>query len=63
MAKHNFGVELGTLHLSLVTLTGSAKSYELTAAAYYPLPQHPDPDEQAQRQRQAIRSVPDRPNR
>lgn len=57
MPKQVLGIELGTQHLTVVQLTGTAKAYEMTAAVQQPVPQHVDPDEQLELQRQTLQEL------
>ena len=43
MSKQVLGIELGSDHVALVQLTGTAKAYEITAAIHHRLPAQPDP--------------------
>lgn len=53
MPQHVLGIALDTSSVTLVRLSGSPKSYEVTFAAQHALPQHEDPEEQAALQRDA----------
>ena len=59
MPQHVLGIALDTASITLVRLTGSMKSYDVTLAAQYPLPQHDEPQEQAALQRQALHTLLD----
>jgi len=54
MPQHVLGIALDTTSITLVRLTGSMKSYNVTLAMHQALPQHDDPQEQAALQRQAL---------
>src|SRR5262245_40227204 len=59
MPKHVLGIALDTASITLVRLTGSMKSYDVTLATQHPLPQHDEPAEQAALQRQALHTLLD----
>ncbi len=59
MPKHVLGIALDTASITLVRLTGSMKSYDVTLATQHPLPQHDEPQEQAALQRQALHTLID----
>ena len=59
MPQHVLGIALDTASITLVRLTGSMKSYDVTLANQYPLPQHDEPQEQAALQRQALHTLLD----
>ena len=59
MPKHVLGIALDTASITLVRLTGSMKSYDVTLATQHPLPQHDEPQEQAALQRQALHMLLD----
>ena len=59
MRKHVLGIALDTASITLVRLTGSMKSYDVTLATQHPLPQHDEPQEQAALQRQALHTLLD----
>jgi Tfp pilus assembly PilM family ATPase/Tfp pilus assembly protein PilN len=59
MPKHVLGIALDTASITLVRLTGSLKSYDVTLATQHPLPQHDEPQEQAALQRQALHTLLD----
>src|SRR5262245_428035 len=59
MPKHVLGIAVDTASMTLVRLTGSLKSYDVTLATQYPLPQHDEPQEQAVLQRQALHTLLD----
>ena len=59
MPKHVLGIALDTASITLVRLTGSMKSYDVTLATQHPLPQHDEPQEQAALQRQALHTLLD----
>lgn len=46
MPNHVLGVVLDTTHVTLVRLTGSAKSYEISLALQQQFPHHPEPEEE-----------------
>lgn len=57
MAQHVLGIALDTASVTLVRVSGSAKSYEVTLTAHHPLPVHDDPEEQAALQREAWQAI------
>lgn len=57
MPKHVLGMILEPTSLTLVRLTGSVKSYEVTLATQHALPQHDVPEEQEALQRQALHDI------
>ncbi|HSX81726.1 MAG TPA: type II secretion system protein GspL [Candidatus Saccharimonadia bacterium] len=59
MPKHVLGIALDTASITLVRLTGSMKSYDVTLATQHLLPQHDEPQEQAALQRQALHTLLD----
>jgi Tfp pilus assembly PilM family ATPase/Tfp pilus assembly protein PilN len=59
MLKHVLGITLDTASITLVRLTGSLKSYDITLTTQHPLPQHDEPQEQAALQRQALHTLLD----
>ena len=59
MPKHVLGIALDTASITLVQLTGSMKSYDVTLATQHPLPQHDEPQEQAALRRQALQALLD----
>jgi Tfp pilus assembly PilM family ATPase len=59
MPKQVLGIALDTASITLVRLTGSMKSYDVTLATQHPLPQHDEPQEQAALQRQALHALLD----
>src|SRR2546429_615430 len=59
MPKHVLGIAFDTASITLVRLTGSMKSYDVTLATQHPLPQHDEPQEQAALQRQALHTLLD----
>jgi Tfp pilus assembly PilM family ATPase len=59
MPQHVLGMALDTTSITLVRLTGSMKSYEVTLATHHPLPQQDEPQEQAALQRQALHALLD----
>jgi general secretion pathway protein L len=59
MPKHVLGIALDTASITLVRLTGSMKSYDVTLATQHPLPQHDEPQEQAALQGQALHTLLD----
>ncbi len=58
MPKHVLGIALDTDSITLVRLTGSIKSYEVTLATQYPLPQHDEPQAQEALRREALQALP-----
>jgi hypothetical protein len=59
MATHVVGLVLESTSVTLVRLSGSAKTYDITLAVQQPLPQHPEPEEALVLQRQALQSLVD----
>lgn len=59
MPKHVLGIALDTTSMTLVRLTGSMKSYEVTLTMHQALPQHDEPQEHAALRRQALHEVLD----
>ena len=59
MPKHVLGIALDTTSITLVRLTGSMKSYDVTLAMHHALPQHDEPQEQAALRRQALHELLD----
>ncbi|MBM3222935.1 MAG: hypothetical protein FJZ47_03905 [Candidatus Tectomicrobia bacterium] len=57
MPKHVLGIALDESSITLVRLSGSAKSYEVTLASQHPLPQHEEAEEQSALQREAIQAL------
>ena len=57
MPKHVLGIEVTSNRLTAVQLTGTSKSYSVTAAVHHPLPQSIEPEEQAILQRQAVQEA------
>jgi hypothetical protein len=59
MPKHVLGIALDTTSITLVRLTGSMKSYDVTLTMHHALPQHDEPEEQAALQREVLHAVLD----
>ena len=59
MPKHVLGIALDTTSITLVRLTGSMKSYEVTLTMHHAFPQHDEPQEQEALRRQALHAVLD----
>jgi len=57
MPKHVLGIEVTPQRLTVVQLTGTPKSYSITAALQHPLPQAADAEEQLALQRQAVQEM------
>ncbi len=57
MPKHTLGIELGPQSLRFVQLSGTTKSYEVTAAGDFPLPHHEDQAEQQLQYEHALREL------
>lgn len=57
MPKHVLGIEVTPRRLTLVQLTGTPKSYSITAAIQHPLPQAADVEEQLALQHQAVQEM------
>src|SRR5438034_65497 len=57
MPQHVLGIALDTARITLVRLTGSMKSYDITLATQQPLPQHDEPQEQAALQHEALQAL------
>ena len=57
MPKHVLGIEIGSQSLTMVQLSGTSRSYSVTAAVHHPLPQPTDAAERAEMQRQALREL------
>jgi len=54
MPKQVLGIALDTTSITLVRLTGSMRSYEVTLTMHHALPHHDEPQEQAALRRQAL---------
>ncbi len=59
MPKHILGIALDTASITLVRLTGSMKSYDVTLAAQHPLPQDDEPQQQEALRREALHALLD----
>ena len=59
MPKHVLGIALDTTSITLVRLSGSMKSYEVTLTMQHAFPQHDEPQEQEALRRQALHAVLD----
>jgi Tfp pilus assembly PilM family ATPase/Tfp pilus assembly protein PilN len=57
MPKHALGIEFDPPHLTLVQLTGTAKTYSVTLAHHQTLPNHGAPEEQAALHQQALQEL------
>lgn len=57
MPKQVVGIALDTTSITLVRLTGSMKSYDVTLAKHQALPQHDEPQEHRALQRQALHEL------
>jgi Tfp pilus assembly PilM family ATPase/Tfp pilus assembly protein PilN len=57
MPNHVLGIALDSTSVTLVRLSGSLKSYEVTLVTHHPLPQHDDPQEQQALQREAWHAI------
>ncbi len=57
MPKHILGIGLEATGITLVRLSGSLKSYEVTLATHHALPQHDDLQEQATLQQEAVHAI------
>lgn len=57
MAQHVLGIVLDTASLTAVRLSGTTRSYDVTLREHHVFPEHPEPDEQAELQRQAIQDI------
>ncbi|MCZ6875372.1 MAG: pilus assembly protein PilM [bacterium] len=57
MPKHVLGIEVTPQRLTAIQLTGTPKSYSVTAAVQHPLPQTLDAEEQITLHRQAVQEM------
>lgn len=59
MATHVVGLVMESTSVTIVRLSGSAKTYDMTLAVQQALPQHSEPDEALALQRQTLQSLVD----
>lgn len=59
MAMHVVGLVIDSTAVTMVRLSGSAKTYDMTLAVHQTLPQHPEPDEALAWQRQTLQNMVD----